>query len=136
MSDGESSVKTDADQEDYTLEELENQEWPEPGESSGYVEHEFMDGTQMVFQAQDPETEAIMNYIGPNTGDQTQSERQYNFITSVFTSPQIPLERWRQWRSADQTALSRKAAEFVGVDKIVDFRAEDLDELMSDSPDE
>lgn len=124
------------DEEEYSLEELENQEWPEQGQSSGYVSHEFMDGTEMVFKAQDPETEAIMNYIGPSAGEETQSERQYKFVTSVFTSPQIPLERWRQWRPADQTALSRKAAEWVGVDKVVDFRAADLDELMSNSPDE
>lgn len=119
--------------EDYSLEELENQEWPEPADTSGYIKHEFMDGTEMVFQCQDPETEVIMNYIGPNVGDQDQSERQFAFVTSTVVNPQIPLERWQQWRPADRTALSRKVAEYVGVDRIVDFRAEDLEELMSNS---
>jgi len=118
--------------DDIDIQELEEQEWPDTADSTGYVEHEFMDGTEMQFKLQDPETEAIMDYIGPNMGDRTQSERQYEFVSAAVVSPTIPIERWRDWRSADQTALARKSAEFIGVDKVVDFRAEDLDELMSD----
>jgi hypothetical protein len=122
--------------DDMDLQDLEDQEWPEPTEKGGRIEHTFMDGTTMAFKIQDPEAESIMAFIGPNMDDKSQSQRQYEFVSAAVVAPQIPIERWRGWREADRMALTSKVSEVIGLDRIVDFRADDLDDLMSSSPPE
>lgn len=122
--------------DEMDIQALEEQEWPESTEKGGRIEHTFMDGTTMEFKVQDPDAEAIMSFIGPNMDDKSQSERQYEFVSAAVVAPQIPIERWRDWREADRMALTSKVSEVIGLDRIVDFRADDLDELMSNSPPE
>ena len=121
------------DSDEPSVDELEEQAWPEPDEKGGRIDHEFMDGTEMTFQVQDPDAEAIMSFIGPNMEDKSQSQRQFEFVSAAVIAPEIPIERWREWREADRMGLTSKVSEVVGLDRIVDFRADDLDDLMSDS---
>jgi len=124
----------DADTAAASVDELEAQEWPDPTDKGGQVTHEFMDGTEMTFKVQDPDAEAIMSFIGPNMEDKPQSQRQFEFVSAAVVAPSIPIERWREWREADRMGLTSKVSEVIGLDRIVDFRADDLDDLMSDSP--
>jgi hypothetical protein len=101
------------------IDELEAQEWPEAHDLEGRITHEFIDGTEIEFKVQDPEIETVLRFISPTPSGETSSAEFFAFVSEAVIAPQITLERWREWATADKILLSEKLSNKTGLDQVL-----------------
>ena len=101
------------------IDELEAQEWPEPTDLESQVTYEFIDGTVMEFKVQDPEIETVLRFISPTPSGENTSAEFFEFASEAVIAPQITLERWREWTTADKILLTEKLSTKTGLDQVL-----------------
>ncbi|QHS17927.1 hypothetical protein GWK26_12645 [haloarchaeon 3A1-DGR] len=123
--------------DELTIQELEEQDWDVGGDSQSDITHEFMNGNEVTFRVQDPESDDIMEFVSPAPDDADHSEELFSFVSKAIIAPEITMEKWRDMRIADRIILADKVGKEVGVDRIMGFSdgglEAQLEELLSES---
>lgn len=124
--------------DELSIQELEDQEWDVGGDRQSDITHEFMNGSEKQFRVQDPDPDAIMDFMSPTTGDMRRSEQLYQLVNAAVVAPEITMERWRDIRTADKILLADKIGEEIGINRVMGFPdgglEAELEDLLSESP--
>lgn len=91
-------------------------------EDDNEFDFEFLNGHTMTFRVQEPETETISSFVMPAPdSDKTVSERQFEFVRKAVIEPEVTIDKWRDMKNVDQSRLTARVSDTLGVDRLMDF---------------
>ena len=117
---------------DVDIDELREQEWTVSDAGKQTVEeYEFVDGTTMEFLIQDPDTDAILEYVAIDPSA-NEDQKLYQLVSGSVVAPEVTLERWRDLRTVDKIGLGELVSEAIGLNDLMDFSEVGLDQIEED----